>query len=88
MEKRTPPDNHMIWAVLSTFCCCLPLGIASVYYASKVEPLYNTGDYEGAYKAADNAKKFATWAVIPLVIFIVIYSLILLFAGIASLATR
>ena len=64
MEKRTAPDNHMIWAILCTLFCCLPLGIVSIINAAKVDSLYRTGDYEGAYKAAEDAKKYALWGAI------------------------
>lgn len=41
-----------------TLCCCLPLGIVSIVYASKINSLQNAGDYEGAKAAAKKAKIF------------------------------
>ena len=38
------PDNNLVWAILSTILCCLPLGIVAIVYASKVDGLYNQGD--------------------------------------------
>jgi hypothetical protein len=58
------PNNHLAWAILSTLFCCLPLGIVSIVYASKVDGLYNAGDYVGAYNAASQAQNYALWGTI------------------------
>ncbi len=64
-----PPNNagvpaeqvpsNLVWAILSTLCCCLPLGIVSIVYASKVEGYVFAGDIE---TAKENSKKAAMWA--------------------------
>ena len=60
MENQiSKPDNNLVWAILSTILCCLPLGIVSIVYAAKVDGLYASGDYAGAKDASDKAKKFA-----------------------------
>lgn len=73
------PDNNMVWAILCTILCCLPLGIVSIVYSSKVDGLYAQGDYAGAQEAADNAKKWAMWGaiggVITTIIVCVIYGI-------------
>ena len=69
------PDNYLVWAILSTIFCCLPLGIVSIIYSSKVDSQYNAGDYLGAQDSADKAKKFAMWGAIASVICIVLYIL-------------
>ena len=51
--------SNLVWAILSTLCCCLPLGIVSIVYASKVEGYVIAGDIE---KAKENSKKAAMWA--------------------------
>ncbi len=80
MENQNKPDNNMLWAILSTLFCCLPLGIASIINAAKVDGLYRAGDYQGAQDAADNAKKYAQYgAVFGLIVFVIYF-----FIGIAG----
>lgn len=71
------PDNYLVWAILSTLLCCLPLGIVSIVYSTKVDKLYNSGDYKGAVDAAANAKKWAMWSAIAGVVSIVIYFIVI-----------
>lgn len=57
--QGTPPKNNLVWAILCTILCCLPLGIVSIVYAAQVNGKWAAGDYAGAQAAADKAKKFA-----------------------------
>lgn len=52
------PDNWLVWAILSTFLCFLPLGVVAIVYAAKVDNLWNSGQREEAVNAAKNAKMF------------------------------
>ena len=54
------PDNHLVWAILSTCMCCLPFGVVSIVYAAQVENLYWKGRYE---EALDKSKKALKWAI-------------------------
>ncbi|PJK09385.1 hypothetical protein CO610_03575 [Lysobacteraceae bacterium NML95-0200] len=56
---QNPIPNNLIWAILSTLFCCLPLGIVSIVHAAKVDGLVAAGDYAAAQQASDNAKKWA-----------------------------
>lgn len=67
------PENNMVWAILTTLFCCLPLGIVSIINASKVNGLYNSGDYNGAVEAAKNAKNYALYSAICGAVVFVIY---------------
>ncbi len=40
----TPPPNYLVWAILCTIFCCLPLGIASIVFAAQVNGKYAGGD--------------------------------------------
>ena len=83
------PDNNLVWAILCTVLCCLPLGVVSIVKASSVNGLYDRGDYAGAQAAADSAKKWAIWGAVGAVVFWIIY-LIVIFAlgvGMAGLSS-
>jgi len=81
----TPPDNNLVWAILATVLCCLPLGVVSIIKATKVRELWALGDVEGAQKAADDAKKWAIWSALVLIIGVVLYFIIALaFIGISN----
>lgn len=51
--------NYLVWAILSTLCCCLPAGIVAIVYAAQVDGKLAGGDYHGAVAASDNAKMWS-----------------------------
>ena len=53
--------NHLVGAILSTLCCCMPFGIAAIVFASKVNNLLAAGDLEGAKAASKSANNWM-WA--------------------------
>ena len=53
------PNNYLVWAILSTLLCCLPLGIVSIVFALKVDSLAASGNRAGALDASRKAKNFA-----------------------------
>lgn len=59
-----PPANNLVWAILSTVLCCLPLGVASIVFASQVNSKWAMGDVQGAYESARKAKNFAVWSAV------------------------
>ena len=69
------PDSNLVWAILSTVFCCLPLGIVAIIKASKVDSLYFNGDYNGAKEAAEDAKKWSIWSAVASVVFSILYGL-------------
>src|SRR4051794_41011141 len=78
------PDNNLVWGILVTVLCCLPLGIVSIVKATQVSGLYGQGRYAEAQQAADDAKKFAMWGAIAGVVVAVIYLIFTLVVGAGS----
>ncbi|MDR1408138.1 MAG: CD225/dispanin family protein [Tannerella sp.] len=81
------PDNYLVWAVLTTVLCCLPMGIASIVYSSNVNTAYYAGDYEGAQRASAKARQWAMWSALTALIFAALYFIgIFIFAFIGALS--
>ena len=72
MNPGPPPDNNLVWAILSTVLCCLPLGIVSIIKSTQVNTLWAQGQFDQARKSADDARKWAMWSAISTVILYVV----------------
>lgn len=53
------PENNLVLAIITTICCCLPLGIVAIIKAARVNGFYMAGQYEMAVASAAEAKKWA-----------------------------
>lgn len=78
------PENYLVWAILSTIFCCWPIGIPAIINAAKVSSAYGAGDYAGAQKASENAKKFSIWSAVGAAIFWVLYIIFFVIVGVAA----
>jgi hypothetical protein len=78
-----PPDNNLVWAIVSTVLCCWPFGIVSIIKSTKVNSLWVQGDFVGAQKSADDAKKWAIYSAVGAVLFWVLYIVIMVVFGVA-----
>jgi hypothetical protein len=79
-----PPPNHLVWAILSTLFCCLPLGIASIVFAAQVNSKFAAGDLAGAQDSSEKARKFALWGTIAGVVIGILYVVLVVILGVAS----
>lgn len=80
----TPPPSYLVWAILTTVLCCLPLGVASIVFAAQVNGKWSQGDAAGAYDSSRKAKQFAIWSAVAGLVVSVLY-LVLFFAGVLSM---
>jgi uncharacterized membrane protein YhaH (DUF805 family) len=78
-----PPSNYLVWAILTTILCCLPLGIVSIVFAAQVNTKWAAGDYAGARDSSQKAKRFAIWSAVTGVVLAVLYLVAMLVFGIA-----
>lgn len=85
VPQGSPPPNHLVWAILSTLFCCLPLGVASIVFAAQVNGKWSAGDVAGAQESSAKARKFALWSTIAGVVLTILS--IVLFVGLAALGT-
>lgn len=78
------PDNYLVFAIISTVICCLPLGIVSIIHSTKVDNLWNAGQYAESKKASDQAKQFAIYSAIAGVIVWGLYFVVVAAGGYSS----
>ena len=78
-----PPDNNLVGAIVSTMLCCWPFGIVSIIKSTKVNNLWAQGDFSGAQKSADDAKKWAIYSAIGAAAFWVLYVVLSVVIGIS-----
>lgn len=64
MSTMTVP-NHLVGAIASTCCCCMPAGIVAIVYACQVNAKLAHGDVAGAQKSSRNARR---WIVVGIVL--------------------
>jgi len=81
----TPPPNYLVWAILTTILCCLPLGVVSIVFSTQVNSKWALGDVAGAQDSSAKAKKFAVWSAIAWAIVVVLYLIFfVVLAGMSS----
>ncbi len=56
---KCPPTN-LVWSILATLCCCMPLGVVGIIYAYLTKKNYKEGNYQKAEKYSE----YGAWAVI------------------------
>ncbi len=78
------PDNYLVWAILTTIFCCVPLGIVSIVYSTQVSSKYYAGDYVGAAASSENAKKWAIWSAVASVALTVLFVLLAIVLALLS----
>lgn len=78
--KPMRPNDNMLWAILSTILCCVPTGVYAIFQSSKVNGLYNKGDYAEAQAMADSAKTWSLVSAILAFVFWVIYLFLIILA--------
>ena len=63
-QGTSSPPNYLVWAILSTIFCFLPLGIVSIVFSAQVNSKWAIGDIAGAQRASELAKKLTIWTVV------------------------
>ncbi|MDG1840875.1 MAG: CD225/dispanin family protein [Crocinitomicaceae bacterium] len=78
------PENNLVWAVLCTVLCCMPLGIVAIVYSTKVDSAYAEGRQEDAKDYANKAKNWAIAGALSSTIIMVIYVIFMLAVGVGT----
>lgn len=77
-----PPSNNLVWGILATIFCCLPLGIVSIVFAAQVNSKWAAGDYAGARESARRARQWAIFSAAAGLLAVMLY-VVLLGAGVS-----
>ena len=83
--KQPCPESNLIWAILCSVMCCVPLGIVAVFKASSVDKLWHQGKYDEAQKAANDAKKFSIIGAACSAVFVVLYIILVVVMTLAEM---
>ncbi len=78
------PETNLVWAILSTILCCLPLGVVSIVYASKVDSLWSQGLQAEAVESSKKAKKWAMIGAIAGVVGAILYVIFVVIIGVSA----
>ena len=81
------PENYLVWSILSTVFCCLPLGIVSIVFSAQVSSKWQMGDQAGALESSRKAKQFALWSTIigaVLIVLIIVFYVVVFVVAINS----
>lgn len=82
-NNQVKPNNHLALAIITTCLCCVPLGIVSIVKSTKVNGLYESGQYAEAQRAADDAKKYAYWGIGISAVVYILY-IVLMIVGVVA----
>ena len=63
--RAIPPkiESHLVKAIISALCCCLPFGIAAIVYAAQVGPNLNANNLNAALEASRKANLWSNLAI-------------------------
>ena len=79
------PESNLIWAILCSAMCCVPLGVVAIFKASSVDKVWHQGKYDEAQKAANDAKKFSIIGAACSAVFVVLYIILVVVMTLAEM---
>ncbi len=91
MPSPGPPPhvpNYLVWAILTTIFCCQPFGIVAIVFSAISMGRRSSGDFDGAWEAAQTAR---TWCLVAFFLGLVpmlIWLLIVLFSIVAPIVAE
>lgn len=59
------PPTYLVWSIIVTLLCCVPAGIAAIYFSAQVSSRYESGDLSGALRASERAQ---LWIILSIVL--------------------
>jgi hypothetical protein len=81
-RPNNPPKNWLVESILVTIFCCLPFGIAGIVNSANVNSRFNSGDFDGAERAAREAAKWTKLGFFIGLALIVLYFVLVFLFGV------
>lgn len=85
--KRINHTTYLVFAILTTVLCCMPLGIPAIVFAAQINGAQAAGNYEQAEACAKKVKLFTILAAVLGAVFIVGYGMLVFFGILAGAGT-
>ncbi len=82
--KPAKPNNNLIFAIVTTILCCVPLGAVAIYYAYQSDSAYNAGDLQAAESNGKNARNWSIAGVVSCAIGSIIYIILMVIGAVAG----
>ncbi len=67
------PPTYLVWSILATVLCCIPVGIVAIVYSSKVRKYYDQNEFLKAKRASDRA---LYWTLGSAIVWMVTYPIV------------
>lgn len=68
--KPKCPSSYLALSIISTILFFLPFGVCAIFCSAKVEPHYQAGRYEQAYKMSNRAQLFIVLSIVCMLIWL------------------
>lgn len=82
MTRPQIPD-YLVWSILETLCCCVPLGIVAIVFSVKANSAKQQGDYQTAMECANKAKMYL-WIGFGFGLLVIILNIVIQIAGVSN----
>ena len=82
--KQAKPNNNLIFAIVTTVLCCLPLGGLAIYYAIQSDSAYNAGDLQAAEANGKSARNWSIAGVVLGAVGTIIYVILMVIGAVAD----
>lgn len=69
VEPKSPP-TYLVWAIITTIVCFLPMGVCAIICAAKVSSHYKAGRLEKASRMSERAALFVILSIVAWLIWI------------------
>jgi len=86
--NQRPPENYLVWAILTTIFCCFPLGIVSIIKSSKVNEFWIRGEFAASRQASAEARKWAIWSAILAPVLALLFGILMVVFGLLGAVTE